>query len=273
MERKEVQRLINTESGSYEIHQGVPATFGRSTNGAPSSFNGTNGKVTNGHGLKATNGHGTSASPFATPKRGGQAAKARRRDKRQDGPVEVISQNGSFPPRHYQSTTESLEESSASNGSEKLGVFSEEIRLDGSSQRALKKRRLKIPLEKFDDPALEVLTPTIQDWLKEHGGSTGVKAKSKYFDNDGTFCWASCTVTGYDPETSLFTIIWDRSGIKKKVRRFNLVFNDEDFAHFKKRIRLAQRLESELGSRTRIQRSSNSRTKKTIVGGAEVFDS
>ena len=64
LERKEVQRLVNTESGSYEIHQ---AGFGRSSfEVSPSKANGNghgNGSVANfrlnktifGHGRKSPN--------------------------------------------------------------------------------------------------------------------------------------------------------------------------------------------------------------------------
>ncbi len=75
------------------------------------------------------------------------------------------------------------------------GSLTEVIDLTGDHQVPLKRRRLKIPLEKFDDPALETLTPTIEEWLETHRKENGdVKAKSKYYDNDGTFCWAPCTV-------------------------------------------------------------------------------
>ena len=57
----------------------------------------------------------------------------------------------------------------------------EVIDLTGEHQVPLKRRRLKIPLEKFDDPALESLTPTIEEWLENHRKESGeVKAKSKY---------------------------------------------------------------------------------------------
>ena len=241
LERKEVQRLINTESGSYEIHQ---AAFGRSA--FESSPNGKANGKSNGH---ANGSVANFPSPYASPKTKSQG---KRKHKRLDGPQEVISQNGSFPPRPFHAPKHSGEVSSVSTAT---GVLqpAEEIELEGVSQTPVKRKRLKIPLEKFDDPALEVLTPSISQWLEENRGEGGIKAKSKYYDTDGTFCWATCTVTGYDEETSLFDIVWDQSGGKKKVRRFNLIFKDEDVAHFQKRIRLAKELEAEMGSRMRIQ--------------------
>ncbi|WZN65433.1 heavy chain of dynein [Chloropicon roscoffensis] len=241
LERKEVQRLINTESGSYEIHQ---AAFGRSA--FESSPNGKANGKSNGH---ANGSVANFPSPYASPKTKSQG---KRKHKRLDGPQEVISQNGSFPPRPFHAPKHSDEVSSVSTAT---GVLqpAEEIELEGVSQTPVKRKRLKIPLEKFDDPALEVLTPSISQWLEENRGEGGIKAKSKYYDTDGTFCWATCTVTGYDEETSLFDIVWDQSGGKKKVRRFNLIFKDEDVAHFQKRIRLAKELEAEMGSRMRIQ--------------------
>lgn len=251
-----MQRLINTESGSYEIHQ---AAFGTSPF-ASSPRGKTNGKANgaNGH----TNGNGSHIpfpSPFSSPKKANGQAK--RKHKRQEGPQEIISQNGSFPPRHFQEPKYS-HAISADSSATTAGAGFDEIVLDGGPQIPVKQRRLKIPLEKFDDPALEVLEPSITEWLEANKGEDGlgVKARSKYYDNNGTFCWATCTVTAYDEETSLFTIVWDSSGIQKKVRRFNLVFKDEDLAHFKKRIRLAKELETELGSRTRIQ---------TLIGSQE----
>jgi len=68
---------------------------------------------------------------------------------------------------------------------------------------------------------------------------------TKWFDNSGTQLWKKCTLNHYDEETKLFhiSIFPENSNneIKKKVTRFNFVFEKDDPENIKNRVALAEK--------------------------------
>ena len=96
------------------------------------------------------------------------------------------------------------------------------------------------PLELFDDPELERRAPA--EWLALGGGG-GVGARSRYFTKHGQFAWKPCLVTSYDETSRTYEIEWrETPGIKKRVRRLNLVFDAEDSDAFRTRLAAATTL-------------------------------
>ena len=96
------------------------------------------------------------------------------------------------------------------------------------------------PLELFDDPELERRAPA--EWLAL-GGADGVGARSRYFTKHGQFAWKPCLVTSYDETSRTYEIEWrETPGIKKRVRRLNLVFDAEDSDAFRTRLAAATTL-------------------------------
>ena len=107
-----------------------------------------------------------------------------------------------------------------------------------------------LPLEMFDDSTYEEYP--ISELMKNP------YAYSKYQDIDGENYWAPCYVIDYDEENRIFTIEWDNDTHKrKKVARFNLRFEQEDYDKFEKRIQAAKKLcarrENELRFEARIE--------------------
>ena len=96
------------------------------------------------------------------------------------------------------------------------------------------------PLELFDDPELETRAPT--EWLAL-GDVGGAGARSRYFTKHGQFAWKPCLVTSYDEASRTYEIEWrETPGIKKRVRRLNLVFDAEDSDAFRTRLAAATTL-------------------------------
>jgi len=60
-------------------------------------------------------------------------------------------------------------------------------------------------------------------------------AASPYFKN-GTWEWRRCNVLAYLPGPALFDVQFVVSGRRKRVRRLNLMFDDEDSNRFKQRL-------------------------------------
>lgn len=97
------------------------------------------------------------------------------------------------------------------------------------------------PLELFDDPELETRAP--KEWLARKGDEGGVGARSRYFTKHGQFAWKPCLVTSYDEASRTYEIEWrDTPGIKKRVRRLNLVFDAENSDAFRTRLAAATTL-------------------------------
>ena len=96
------------------------------------------------------------------------------------------------------------------------------------------------PLELFDDPELETRSPA--EWLAL-GGPGGAGARSRYFTTHGPFVWKPCLVSSYDEASRTYEIEWrETPGIKKRVRRLNLVFDAEDSDAFRARLAAAATL-------------------------------
>lgn len=116
-----------------------------------------------------------------------------------------------------------------------------------------------IPLEMFDDDSFESRTP--EQWIAL-GGEKGTRARSRYFENN-EYKLKACYVIGYDPNENKYEIVWENEqkdqqnhqqmnqlenkeenskklSKSKFVKRFNLIFDDEDENLFNLRIRCAQ---------------------------------
>ena len=106
--------------------------------------------------------------------------------------------------------------------------------------------QLSLPLEKFDNPDLELNSP--QQWLDK---SRGVPARSRFYTNDGQFTWAKCFVTGYSADTGLFSIRWVSNGKEKHVKRLNLMFGGESDKQFRYRLNTARQLKELLENELR----------------------
>ena len=106
--------------------------------------------------------------------------------------------------------------------------------------------QLSLPLEKFDNPDLELNSP--QQWLDK---SRGVPARSRFYTNDGHFTWAKCFVTGYSADTGLFSIRWVSNGKEKHVKRLNLMFGGESDKQFRHRLNTARQLKELLENELR----------------------
>ena len=114
-------------------------------------------------------------------------------------------------------------------------------------------------LETFDDPELEPAAELIRALARGEGpealalietrlrspaeepgeasGAPGVGAASRYFTQHGEFAWAPCRVLSYDAEARLFEIAWTADlGVKKRVKRLNLVFDAESKGAFRTRL-------------------------------------
>ena len=101
-------------------------------------------------------------------------------------------------------------------------------------------------LELFDDPELELESPESRVSRGSAGddpSAPGVGARSRYFTQHGQFAWAPCWVLSHDPSDDTFEIEWrDAPGVRKRARRLNLVFDAEDPAAFRTRLRKATTL-------------------------------
>ena len=227
----------------------VPRTLERKLvlprNGDDSSHENGNGK-TNGNSPYASNGfHKTKKSLLETfsPKFTPRTSK-RKLQSLHDEPQEITSKLGTFPP-----SRKAPSRLTDADDDEYTTHFPD----GGENGNGSHGKRFKIPLELYDDPNLEVLKPSIPEYLTQANGGEGAKAKSRYYSIDGDMTWEPCKVLSYDSETSLFTIEWEVSKVKKKVRRFNLIFDDENTELLSRRILLAKELHAESSSKGRIQ--------------------
>ena len=69
---------------------------------------------------------------------------------------------------------------------------------------------------------------------------------SRFYNNQGTFSWAPCTVCEYDRERDMYLITWHSTGKPKWVKRLNLFFNNESRIGFRFRLRQARRRKEEV---------------------------
>lgn len=101
-----------------------------------------------------------------------------------------------------------------------------------------------MPLDLFDNIEYDPHSP--EEWLsKRKDNDPGVLAKSKYFSPSGSYSWEPCYVIGYDNVSKMFIIQWKESGFRKNVRRFNIIFHEENLEVFDKRLKEAETLRSQ----------------------------
>ncbi len=93
-----------------------------------------------------------------------------------------------------------------------------------------------LPLEYFDSPDMELVPPAQR--LAAGGGSSA--GFSRFYDAQGAFTWAPCTVVQYDEKQDMYQVAWDGSGRRKWVKRLNLFFADESRSAFRLRLHTAR---------------------------------
>jgi len=80
-----------------------------------------------------------------------------------------------------------------------------------------------------------------------------LRAKSRYFNADGTFDWLPCAVLQYDAPRNLYLIEWDHDHKHKWAGRFNLQFDGEDIAMWDQRVAAAQAMREEAEAQLRLE--------------------
>ncbi len=76
--------------------------------------------------------------------------------------------------------------------------------------------------------------------------SLGPLGFSRFYNNQGIFSWAPCTVREYDRERDMYLITWHSTGKPKWVKRLNLFFENESRIGFRFRLRQARRRKEEV---------------------------
>eukprot|EP00958_Prasinococcus_capsulatus_P016076 scaffold1766_cov401-Prasinococcus_capsulatus_cf.AAC.33 len=174
--------------------------------------------------------------------------------------IEVHSLSSSFPPRflaeqHTQAehvaswrlpSNVSVEDAHSSDDTRRVpadvGLELTSMSQDLSEEAGQRHRKsVSLPLELFDDPEAETITPN--DLLAREAGGTqdGVKAFSRHYSSTGHCQWAPCTLLSYDARNDLYLIQWKGNGTQKRVKRLNLVFECESQASFCSRVIAAHR--------------------------------
>ena len=114
------------------------------------------------------------------------------------------------------------------------------------------------PLESFDDPFYETMNPLEMIRSAKAKNEKGARAFSRYFQHGfasekSEWDWLPCYVLDYDDKEKLFTIEWIPSGIRKKARRLNILFDGEDREVFYERIEHAVRTRNEYEKESKHQ--------------------
>lgn len=87
----------------------------------------------------------------------------------------------------------------------------------------------KYPLEDYDLDYNR--TVNIPFYILQHPNG-----HSKWFENQKKkFIWEPCKIIEYDEKSQKFTIEWQRNGVRKQVRKLNLMFEDEDLTQMEER--------------------------------------
>ena len=82
-----------------------------------------------------------------------------------------------------------------------------------------------LPLELFDDPSMDMMTPS--EWVALGDGQGGpTMGRSLFFD--GEYKMEACRVLDYAEDDRSFRIEFVRNGLSKLVKRFNLKFDKEE---------------------------------------------
>ncbi|KAJ1562907.1 hypothetical protein HK096_003550 [Nowakowskiella sp. JEL0078] len=103
-------------------------------------------------------------------------------------------------------------------------------------------KKIKFPLEWFDDIEYEKMTPEQFINIGKEQGLKGTPALTRFFfypDSDSDWEWAKCLVLDFSSEKNMFLVEWKDSGQKKLVKRLNLLFEAEDHENFYRRIEYA----------------------------------
>lgn len=90
------------------------------------------------------------------------------------------------------------------------------------------------PLENYDEKILTDSSPSI---LLNMGSIRGF---SKWVDSLGTESWKECMILDYNEKEDEFLIQWLSSNALKKVKRLNLIYQNENEQDFKNRVRIAK---------------------------------
>jgi dynein heavy chain len=127
---------------------------------------------------------------------------------------------------------------------EKVGTVQN---FDALFQSASSFKPKQLPLDYFDNLDYETKKP--EQWLQlgKEKGLVGTPAISRYYFNDGLgdeWEWLPCYVIDYLPETEEYLIQWKNSSKIKRVRRLNLMFDEDRRDYLYIRLEYAVKLRS-----------------------------
>lgn len=170
----------------------------------------------------------------------------------------------SYPPRHHLYTVPEVSTYSRGEMEPPASVLSWVPAVSGneagfyarpSSRELPTKASEHLPLELFDNPEFEPIPP--EQLILQEDGQPGAAARSRYFTQDGQFTWAPCSVMAYDAHDNLFTIRWAESGVEKRVKRLNVIFDSEDAARFELRVASARARAAEAEDALRFMKAAD----------------
>lgn len=90
------------------------------------------------------------------------------------------------------------------------------------------------PLENYDEKILTDSSPAI---LLNMGSIRGF---SKWVDSLGKESWKECVILDYIEKDEEFLIQWMSNNVLKKVKRLNLIYQNENEIDFKNRVEVAK---------------------------------
>lgn len=136
-------------------------------------------------------------------------------------------------------SVEDFSEPHISNSLLMSGEFSEEEKKLISSGKLLEpvtSHGVYLPLEMFDDEEYELHTP--QEWVEFSKKANAPIAKSKYYTG-ASYVFTPCFVLEHDPADNSYLIRWEQTKNTKKVKRLNLLFNQDDESKWVERVNKA----------------------------------
>ncbi|KAL3685150.1 hypothetical protein R1sor_003172 [Riccia sorocarpa] len=119
-----------------------------------------------------------------------------------------------------------------------------------------KRTKLTLPLDLFDNSDMDLLHPS--KILEEHG-NRGIRARSRYYSNDGKASWRPCEVLSWDKASDTYVVEWlSPSGLPtgktKTIGRLNLLFDHESEGNFVARLIAAKELRKRVETQMRYSR-------------------
>ena len=94
--------------------------------------------------------------------------------------------------------------------------------------------RLEIAWELFDNGDMEPHAEVAWEDLEGRAQSgEPVRARSRFRGSAGQISWLPCQILKYDPDTSMFQIVWSDTSKTKWVTRLNLIFDSESESKFR----------------------------------------